>query len=171
MRPLNWNSTWSVTDDVTQVRILRNAYGLHRDNREEHIVNRVVFLSFFGFLLLLGNVWSLKCEQCTDVSEHFLSQYRCGPLLGSGGFGSVFSGQRLSDGLHVKKKYTPVFIHLKKCALSLHYYYYYYYYSSRSLFYYFIVLKYFTLFLTIQVAIKLQLTSGQHWWVILKINK
>lgn len=168
MRPLNWNSTWSVTDDVSQVRILRNAYGLHRDNREEHIVNRVVFLSFFGFLLLLGNVWSLKCEQCTDVSEHFLSQYHCGPLLGSGGFGSVFSGQRLSDGLHVKNKIHTCIYSFKKFALSLHYH---YYYSSRSLFYYFIVLKYFTLFLTIQVAIKLQLTSGQHWWVILKINK
>ncbi|KAK2850923.1 hypothetical protein Q5P01_007199 [Channa striata] len=36
--------------------------------------------------------------------EPFCSQYRCGPQLGSGGFGSVFSGQRLSDGLQVAIK-------------------------------------------------------------------
>ncbi|XP_047443504.1 serine/threonine-protein kinase pim-2 isoform X5 [Mugil cephalus] len=35
----------------------------------------------------------------STVKEPFCSQYRCGSLLGSGGFGSVFSGQRLSDGL------------------------------------------------------------------------
>ncbi|KAF7199156.1 serine/threonine-protein kinase pim-2 [Nothobranchius furzeri] len=38
------------------------------------------------------------------VKEPFYSKYRCGPMLGSGGFGSVFSGQRLSDGLKVAIK-------------------------------------------------------------------
>ncbi|XP_047443512.1 serine/threonine-protein kinase pim-2 isoform X6 [Mugil cephalus] len=38
-------------------------------------------------------------ERGENVKEPFCSQYRCGSLLGSGGFGSVFSGQRLSDGL------------------------------------------------------------------------
>lgn len=36
--------------------------------------------------------------------EPFSGQYRCGSLLGSGGFGSVFSGHRLSDGLQVAVK-------------------------------------------------------------------
>ncbi|XP_040905338.1 serine/threonine-protein kinase pim-2 [Toxotes jaculatrix] len=39
-----------------------------------------------------------------DVKEPFCSQYHCGSLLGRGGFGSVFSGQRLSDGLQVAIK-------------------------------------------------------------------
>ncbi|XP_044066228.1 serine/threonine-protein kinase pim-2 [Siniperca chuatsi] len=39
-----------------------------------------------------------------NVKEPFCSQYRCGSLLGSGGFGSVFSGLRLSDGLQVAIK-------------------------------------------------------------------
>ncbi|XP_014865121.1 PREDICTED: serine/threonine-protein kinase pim-2-like isoform X1 [Poecilia mexicana] len=42
---------------------------------------------------------------CSDPGkEAFTLRYRCGPLIGSGGFGSVFSGHRLSDGLPVAIK-------------------------------------------------------------------
>ncbi|XP_041859878.1 serine/threonine-protein kinase pim-2 [Melanotaenia boesemani] len=39
-----------------------------------------------------------------NEKQPFCSLYSCGPLLGSGGFGSVFSGRRLSDGLQVAVK-------------------------------------------------------------------
>uniref|UniRef100_A0A3B3X8P1 Serine/threonine-protein kinase n=1 Tax=Poecilia mexicana TaxID=48701 RepID=A0A3B3X8P1_9TELE len=39
--------------------------------------------------------------------EAFSLRYHCGPLIGSGGFGSVFSGNRLSDGLPVAIKKIP----------------------------------------------------------------
>nr|XP_046251518.1 serine/threonine-protein kinase pim-2 isoform X2 [Scatophagus argus] len=37
-------------------------------------------------------------------TEPFCTQFSCGPLLGRGGFGSVFAGRRLSDGLQVAIK-------------------------------------------------------------------
>uniref|UniRef100_A0A3P8PQ23 Serine/threonine-protein kinase n=1 Tax=Astatotilapia calliptera TaxID=8154 RepID=A0A3P8PQ23_ASTCA len=77
-----------------------------------------------------------------NVKEPFLSQYRCGPLLGSGGFGSVFSGQRLSDGLQVNN--TRLCLFIIRDAPFLRYY------CSRIRFLFNILL----FFLSIQVAIK-----------------
>lgn len=64
-------------------------------------------LWMFWLNVSCAGVWDLNFYWMFVVAvvsekDSFSSLYRCGALLGRGGFGSVFSGQRLSDGLQVK---------------------------------------------------------------------
>ena len=55
------------------------------------------------FVLILMNVLFIFSGK--DTSEYFLKNYQVGQILGSGGFGTVYSGFRRKDNLPVSIQY------------------------------------------------------------------
>lgn len=54
-----------------------------------------------GHYLCCSRQWSSRALSQPENHQNILSQYKVGRLLGEGGFGAVYEGKRLKDGLKV----------------------------------------------------------------------